>query len=153
MPWITDVELKTAMEGALGSSTGELPSSFPVKIIPWANRMAYQTIRAILIGRGYTDDQLDDWDAREEWNERFGVCLAVKRAAFRGEGYDTQAAIDDCKEAREELAALAILVDGEVVFPVSGRVSYGEFDTSSDRFLLTEPDGEGDWEEGEGTTL
>lgn len=151
MAWLTDTELKAAVAGALGQAGPADLASHWDKIVPWANRQAYQTIRAVLIGRGFTDDQVDDWDAREEWNERLGVCLAIKRAAMRGEAVNLQAATDDCKEAREELLAVPVVVDGELLS--SGRVSRGDETTTGDRFQLDEPDGSADWHTDEGTKL
>jgi hypothetical protein len=151
MAWITDAVLKKAIASSMGQ--GGSPDLAPHwdAIVSWANRMAYQTVRAILIGKGLTSAQADDWDANEEWNERFGVCMAIKRAAMRGEQVNVQAAIDDCKEAREELLELPILIDGVLV--TTGRVTYGDHETSSDRFQLDEPDGSADWHTGEGTVL
>jgi hypothetical protein len=150
MPWITDAVLKKAVASALGQAGNADLASHWDAIIGWANRQAYRDIRAALIGRGFTSDQIDDWEAREEWNERLGVCSAIKRAAMRGEDVNVQAAIDDCKEAREELKTVPVVVDG--VLLSSGRVSYGEFDTDSDRFQLDEPDGP-DFGTDEGTRL
>lgn len=155
MAWITDDELEAALKGALGiDPDAPLPPHFE-KVVPWANRQAYYAVRAALIGRGFTADQVDDWEQREEFNERLGVCFAIKRAAMRGEGYDTQAAVEDCKEAVEELKTVAVVVDGEKAVPENGRVSYGSFDTSTDRFTMGEdPDGEGDFPgESDGTRL
>jgi hypothetical protein len=149
--WITDAELKKALAAALGQvGPGDLASHW-TPIVAWANRQAYYAVRARLMGRGFTSDQVDDWEQREEFNERLGVCMAIKRAAMRGEQVNLQAAADDCKEALEELATVAVVIDGELTG--SGRVTTGEFTTSSDRFLLTEPDGDGLWEEGDGTKL
>lgn len=153
MPWITDATLKTAVSGALGYASSSALASHWDNIVPWANRQAYQTIRAVLLARGFTADQIDDWDAVDDWNERIGVCLAIKRGAMRGEQYDTAAAIQDCKDATEELKTVPIVIDGEVVR--SSRVSFGDMDTAADRIRIGEPDGSGSFGSttGEDTTL
>ncbi len=152
MPYITDAVLKKAVASALGQAGIADMASHWDAIVSWANRQAYRDLRAILIGRGFTDDQVEDWEANEEWNERLGVCLAIKRAAMRGEAVNVQAAIDDCKEAKEELKTLPLVDDdGELIG--SGRVSRGDEDTSSDRFQLDEPDGSADFGIDDGTRL
>jgi hypothetical protein len=132
MPWITDDELAAALKGAIGlDADAALPSSLAA-VVPWANRDAYYRVRAHLMGRGYTADQLDAWEGRAAWNERLGVCAAVKRAGFRGEGYDTQAAAEDCRDAVEELKELAVVVGGEAADPAAGRITSGGYDTGDD---------------------
>lgn len=151
MAFITDAVLKKAVASSLGQAGNADLASHWDAIVSWANRQAYRDIRAVLIGRGFTGDQIEDWEAAEEWNERIGVCLAIKRAAMRGEDVNLQAAIDDCKEAKEELKTVPVVVDG--VLLSSTRVSYGDEDTSGDRFQLDEPDGSADWGTDEGTRL
>jgi hypothetical protein len=134
MAWITDTQLKEAVAGALGlASAHDLPSHWD-QVVEWANRDAYKRIRSALMGRGFTDDQLDEWEARTEWNERVGICTAIKRAAMRGEQYDTQSAIEDCKAAFEELKTETIVIDGEAIYPTGGlgRVGYGEYASDPD---------------------
>lgn len=146
MPYITDATLKAAVAGSLGVDG---PTALPAhwdKIVPWANRDAYQRIRAYMMGRGYTAAQVDAWEARAEFNERLGVCTAIKRAAMRGEDVNVQAAIEECKEVVEELKTIPVVLEDALA--TSGRVSFGDVDTGEDRFTLDEPDGDGRFSEG-----
>lgn len=142
MPWITDATLKTAVAASLGYASSSSLASHWDNVVPWANRMAYEKLRAALLARGLTSDQAEDWSAREEWNERVGVCLAVKRAAMRGEQVDTTAAVEDCKAAFEELKTEPIVLDDGTLVR-SSRVSTGDMDDTHDRIRLGEPDGSG----------
>ncbi len=147
MPWITDDALRSAVASAVyGGAAADLPSNWNA-IIPWANRSAYYAVRAALLNRGFAADVIDDWEQNAEFNERLGVCMAVKRAAMRGEGVNAQAAIDDCKEALEELKTVAVVVDGEVAAPATGRIGSGSIDDTGDRWQAGEPGGGGGYED------
>ncbi len=153
MAWITDAELKTAIAGALGvASSAELPAHIGTNLVTVANGKAYKKLRAVLMGRGFTAAQLDDWEARTEWNTRLGVLYALLEASKRGEAYPTQL-MEDYKQALEELKEEQIVVADEIALPVNGRVGTGDLDTGADRFTLDEPDGSGDFTLGDGTRL
>lgn len=156
MPWITDAELKTELAGALGlAASSSLPTHFSSILVTTANSRAYTKVRGVLMGRGFTAAQLDAWEARTDWNKRLGVLAAFIHAAKRGEKYETSNLLQEWKEALEELMTETIVIADEPVYPTgdNGRVSTGDYDTSSDRFTLDEPDGSGDFSVGDGTRL
>jgi hypothetical protein len=145
--FITDQVLTAAVKSANTHAQHPLPAHWEDSISR-ANRWAYNRIRGIILGRGFTAAQFAAWGAEGE-EGRDAFWLASKSDEDRGRAFS-----DELKEAFEELAELKIVIDGELVVPEgTGRVSHGDFDTSEDRFLLDEPEGDGAFSIGDGTRL
>lgn len=155
MAWITDATLKSAIAGRLGlASSSSLPSHWD-NLVPYANSFAYKKIRGVLFRRGFTAAQADAWDAREDWNTRFGVLYAMLEGAKRGEQYATDYLSRDYEQALKELETESIVINGAIVYAsgANARVTWGDSETTSDRFLLDEPSGDGQFEVNDGTRL
>jgi hypothetical protein len=128
--YITDLQLKAAAAAALAQGTqGDLGEHWAAAVTR-GNRAAYQRIRAVLLGRGFTAAQIDDWDGRVEWSEQVGLNRAQWYATM---DVDVRRALnDELKAMLEELALLPIEIDEEQATPTSGRISYGIYDTDDD---------------------
>lgn len=133
MAYITDNALKAAVAASQATAGPDALGAHWHQVIPRANRMAYNALRSCLLNRGFTAAQIDAWTDREDWNERLGVCQAcwsvAKSSDDRGEAFRRE-----WKELLEELAGLAIVINGEVVDPTgaSTRVAFGSYDTTDD---------------------
>ena len=131
MAFITDPVLTKAVKSANTHAGNPLPDHWE-EAIPRANRWAYNRIRGVILGRGFTAAEFAAWGASgeegQDWNERIGVLYAFwltsKSDEDRGRAYS-----DELKEAFEELAEVKIVVDGELVQPTGTvRVGFGTFD-------------------------
>lgn len=136
MAWTTDQEIKDAMAAVIGLAevdAGSLPTKFN-EVAVAANRRAYNRIRSILAGRGFTPAQMDAWDEREDFNRAGALCYAFRDAALRDEKAP-QVLIEYCK-VWEELKTVDLIADGVILDPASGAgsVSFGSFDTTGDTF-------------------
>lgn len=138
MAWITDNALADAVAARLQTTRANQESVSPhwTTIIGQANTEAYQTIRTVLLDRGYSVANIDAWDRRVEWNTKLGVCIALENGAA-GRDYPMEA-IDRICKCREDLLTVAVVVDDVVVDPEGGssRVGTGDMDTSGDTFVF-----------------
>ena len=79
MAFIADSELTTAVKTANTHADSPLPDHWE-EAIPRANRWAYNRIRGIILGRGFTAAQFAAWgedgEEGQDWNERIGVLYA-----------------------------------------------------------------------------
>lgn len=135
--YITDADLKTALAARLKrSSTTNMTTDSPHwdVLITQANQQAYDTILTELLGRGYTQANIDGWDRRVEFNRRLAICTLFRE----GTAVDAvaQDAIDRICKCEEELKEIQIMVDGVIVTPASGsgNIRHGELDSVNDRF-------------------
>lgn len=156
MAFITDDLLTEATQAANAMRAEPLPDHWE-RIIPTANRRAYYKLRGVMLGRGFSAAQFASWGNGEttdgaDWNKRLGVVYAFLEASKgdddRGREYRAE-----LKELFEELKILDIVIDGDIAVPASGRVGFGDAATSSDRFLLNDPEGDGLFDLGDSTTL
>src|SRR5262245_46888479 len=103
MAFITDQQLATACKTANTHQSHPLPAHWE-DAVSKANRWAYNRIRGIILGRGFTTAQFAAWGATGEegidWNERIGVLysfwLASKSEEDRGRAFS-----DELKDAFE----------------------------------------------------
>jgi hypothetical protein len=111
--YITNADLLVAVANRLGVRAADLIATNPQweEIVATANAEAYQEIRSVLVGRGYTVEQVDAWDRRAEFNRKVAVCHALVEGALLRQ-MDGEALDRVCK-CREELADVVLLVDGE----------------------------------------
>ena len=137
MAWITDDDLGDAVAARLQTTRAQLASdsAYWTTIVSDANTEAYQYIRTKLLARGYSIENIDGWDRREEFNKKLGVCIALENGAA-AKNYPLDAVDRICK-CREELETVAIVVDDAVVTSESSgaRVSSGPVDPSGDTFI------------------
>lgn len=135
MAWITDADAKASVASVLKfASAASLPSHWALQVAE-ANEEAYQYIRRVLVGRGFTAAQLDLWDERRVYNRRVMLCTLFETGGLPDD-YNGVSLDRVCK-AREELATCNVLIAGEQAAPGSSsglNVGYGDSidDDSSD---------------------
>lgn len=156
MAFIADDTLTTATTAANAMRAEALPDHWGA-IVPTANRRAYYRLRSVVLGRGYSAAQFAAWGSGEtsdgaDWNKRLGVLYAFLEAS-KGDDDRGRAYREEIKELLEELKTLALVADDAVLEPASGRCGFGDQATTSDRFLLNDPDGDGLFDLGDSTTL
>lgn len=106
------------------------PDSLPAhydKQIDDALEQAYQLIREVLIGRGYTAAQLDAWDARRVYSRQIFLCLMFENGTLPDE-FASSFAIERACKKKEELHTCNVIAGGQVVDPTGpgGGVGYGD---------------------------
>lgn len=155
MPYTTDTEIRDAIAGALGLVDGsELPTHWTARIVTTGNNRGYLKLREVLLGRGFTAAQVSAWEGAANWNERLGVIYTMMEA--RKSGAQIGGNLDaELEAALGELKTVTLVIDDEPVYPTlaSGRIGRGDRRTSSDRFTLDTPDGTGDFEPPEDSTV
>lgn len=126
----------------VAARTGQTPDHLIANGSQWngiiedANLDAYNHIRSVLVGRGFTTAIIDTWDRRAEFNRKVALCFAMREgAAFKL--YDVEAINQVCK-CLEELEDLPILVNGVEQDAASGAsgVNYGDMERTDDIFTL-----------------
>lgn len=138
--YITDADLFKEIASRLGSTPSQLSkqSSGWSTIVASANQDAYQKIISTMLGRNYTQAQIDAWDRRVEFNRRIAICYAFEDNAVLRD-YNDQSITRICRAIKEiDDPNLKLTVAGEVVEPptsVSGA-DWGEFYTGGDNFQL-----------------
>lgn len=140
--YITDADLFREIASRLGSTPSQLSqqSSGWSTIVASANQDAYQKIISTMLGRNYTQAQIDAWDRRVEFNRRIAICYAFEDNAVLRD-YNDQSITRICRAIKEiDDPNLKLTVAGEVVEPptsVSGA-DWGEFYTGGDRIQFDE---------------
>lgn len=136
--YITNAELVAKV----AARTGQTPDHLIANGSQWngiiedANTDAYNHIRSVLVGRGFSTSVIDTWDRRAEFNRKVALCFAMREgAAFKL--YDVDA-IDQVCKCLEELEELPILVSGVEQEPTAGAssVNYGDCERDDDIFTL-----------------
>jgi hypothetical protein len=135
-PWITDADLKQALADLLKYDVLDLNPSWD-RLVPLANADAAGDINSILLAKGFTAAQIDQWDNRVTYNRDIALYhLLVKGAALAA--YD-QTTVDklDRRKMLEESAAL--MINGAIVTPGaddSAGVGGGVIDDSNYRINM-----------------
>lgn len=134
--YITDVSLSAEAHDRLGLAAGEeLPGRY-ARVVSSANQDAYRAIQSALIGRGFTQEQIDGWDRRVEYNRVLGL--------YRIFAEQPNQSADDAWVEKlnrfSELETVPILIGGELQEPEgttsAQRISFGALDTSDDRITM-----------------
>lgn len=112
-PWITDSDVRTALAATLAQDQSQFPGRW-AGIIEQANVKAAGIIYRTLIGRGYTPDQIDQWDARQEYNRDLAIYWALVGGCGLGTYNDT---FVEKFNRIKELDKVAITVGGVLVLP------------------------------------
>ncbi len=153
--FITEAVLREALNSANQHAANPLPAHWE-SLIPLANQRGYNRIQSLFLGRGFSTTQFTAWGTGStshgvDWNKRYSVVFAFLEAS-KTDPDKSRIFREELKELDEEFKMLAIIIDGALA--PSGRITTGDMDTNSDRFLLDEPDGSGDFTvPSNGTTL
>lgn len=130
-PWLTNLEVKTAIAKRLGKAVGDLET--------WADDVASQAnldttadITTIMLGLGYSIGQVDDWDFVATYAMRLALWYAFNQPPLRTDMGEAAERPNDPREALRTMTA--IVIDGEAVVPPNDPVVGG---TSTG--LLTAP--------------
>ncbi len=115
-PWITNGRLRTLFANAIKQQVETLPERY-IEIVERSNGSAAADITSALTGRGYTIDQIDNWDRRVEFNEDLGVFWSLVRAVGTSTYSDV---ILKNLDRRKELMTVQITTDGAIVDPGAG---------------------------------
>jgi len=126
--YVSNSDLKDYFAGQLRLKDGSsaLPSGIPEILYTRANQAAFDEILAKLRGRGYSREDIDQWDRREEFNLDLGTYWLLRSAANL-EADDTW---PEKFNRRAELDDLILTIDGEPVELVSGEsnIAHGRLD-------------------------
>jgi hypothetical protein len=144
MAWITNNTLMVQVAARLGlQNAAALPEHWS-QIIPDANDTAYNEIVGILVGRGFSLAQVNQFDNIQNWNRTIALGYAFQEAALRGDQYQ-QVPIDKMMKLLEELPTKKCTVQGILVLPTGTgvRIGAGPEYTGMDRIQLQPPDGTG----------
>lgn len=131
MAYVTDAALKTYFCAQLAIAESSLETRYDT-LIARSNVAAYNFIRAKLLDRGFTGDQIDNWDQREEYNLDLACCQLLRTATQ----FNADSDVRDQFCRSDELEDLPILVSGVLTDPTSssGGVSYGDIEHEDDEF-------------------
>ncbi len=127
MSYITKADGQRAVASVLRlKGPDSLPAHYD-KQVDDALEQAYQLIREVLIGRGYTVAQLDAWDARRVYSRQIFLCLMFENGSLPDE-FASSFAIDRACKKKEELLTCTVIANGLPVDPTGpgGGVGYGD---------------------------
>lgn len=126
--YVSNSDLKDYFAGQLRLKDGSsaLPSGIPEILYTRANQAAFDEILAKLRGRGYSREDIDQWDRREEFNLDLGTYWLLRSAANL-EADDTW---PEKFNRRAELDDVILTIDGEPVEVVSAEsnIAHGRLD-------------------------
>lgn len=132
--YITDAELLEAVAVRIGYTPDKITAeSHLPAIVSDANLSAYQAIRSVLSGRGYSFDVIDSWERAAEYNRRIGICHALTEWALTKEV--NSVALDRICQCEKELDDVIIVIPVEDVrAPDQPNIGYGAMTNSTDVF-------------------
>lgn len=132
--FITDADLKQAVADTLSKSLTDLPEKWD-RIVTRANKDAYNDIISILLGRGYSQSQIDAWDRGESIQTLQGLYWAFVHGAGL-HNYDDRWV--NKFDQRAYLKDPALLIDDGGVPSSAGEgvAMSGLLDTEDDRFKI-----------------
>ena len=151
MPWNTAPDIERQIADVLSLAGGR-----DVLTPAWqgigATKLteAYNLIRSVLIGRGYSAAQLDTWAARLDFEREIALLFALEeQAADRPESYPQIAAKQRWLDWL--LAPTLVLLDatGAEIVPggdASALVGFGALDTRRDPIVFNEPGRRNPWQ-------
>jgi hypothetical protein len=114
---------------------GNAPASWSV-IVAKANAWAYRKILRVLAGRGFSPEQIAQWDDGEVFNQNLALCQALRKIGLP-ENQESMSLSEICK-SNEELATVDFTIGGEIVAPAvsTATISTGGYDTTDDTFTM-----------------
>lgn len=132
MAWTTDTEIKTAVASLLKlSSVNDLPSHWDDPVTA-ANTAAYNWLRGKLAGRGYSPSQMNEWDARRDYNRRAALCHLYREMGLQELPVTS---LDRICESLKEMDDIDLTADGELLVPENaggGSIGTGAYADSDD---------------------
>ena len=136
--FLTDAHIRASVVAALKVSAGDLPDYWD-QLINESHTAAYQEIVGALIGRGFTQAQIDAWSRGAEFEKD----LALFWALTKGGGlhnYDDR--FPKSLDRRKDLLTVQVYSGGVWVTPGEdpGTVGSGAISTSDDLFNYRDPD-------------
>lgn len=137
-PWSTEGDVKQLIADTLVKDVGEIPLRWS-RLAHDANIDAANDITEILLGKGYTQAQIDSWDARQTYNRDIAAHLAlVKGGACNDYNQTTIDKLDRRKMLRE---LVGLMINGTLVIPgasddTGNGVGIGVIDDSNYRFNM-----------------
>lgn len=148
-PYLTTAAVLQRIADFLHKEVSELNPRWG-RVAETANRKAHADIERILLGRGYTQAQVDGWAHRQSYSEDQALYWAGKLGSGLA-SYDQQAV--DAFDHRKELSELSTIIIGGVAVAPPGTTEVGgiAYDTLSavDDALGVVTD---DWNEGTWST-
>jgi hypothetical protein len=143
--FITDNQLLVSVAARMSSDTTNAPAMGPhvAVLVTEANLSSYDVIVGVLIRRGYTLDQINNWDARVSWSLRVGACHFFRALSANkpvASYIDPNAGICKCEA---DLETAPIIIGGtEATYgaglPISGTIPDSEGDTYLKRQIRDE---------------
>ncbi len=124
MSFITDTQARQAVADALKVELASLPDYW-TNLVSEANIAAYGEIQGCLIGRGYTQAQVDSWDRGAEFQKQLAVFWSLTRGGGLA-GYDDR--FIKLFDRRKDLLSVQVFSAGVFVPPGSapGLVRSGQ---------------------------
>jgi hypothetical protein len=138
--FISDAQLLTSVSARMSSDNTNAQTMGPhvAVLVTEANLSSYDVIVGILIRRGYTLDQINNWDARTTWSLRVGACHFFRALSANkpvASYIDPNAGICKCEA---DLETAPIVISGiEATYgsglPVTGTIPDSDDDTDLKR--------------------
>lgn len=132
--YIDDATLKQRVADVLKRGAASGLAEYWDRIVPRANRAAYDEIVGALASRGYSSATIQSWDRGAEFQEMLGLfwCGQYGAAHFQNDEGDLFREWD----RREELRTVPVLVAGELQSPSvgGGPIGYGAMKTGKEVF-------------------
>lgn len=127
MAWLTSNEFTAAVRSLpLGlDTTAAMPSHWSEPMAA-ALAAAKNHIIQVLVERGYTVAQIEQWDRQREFHRDLAICSLFKQAMLSNEFEDMD--VEKFCEKAELLKEILLIVDGEIVDPLRprNRISTGK---------------------------
>jgi hypothetical protein len=114
-PWVEAGDLKQSVADILKEADVAALEPRWDRQIPLAIQTAYSDLVGILLARGYTIGQLDQWDNRVTYNRQQALFWLYTEAGL-GQGYDDKE-IDKLDRRKELKETATIMVNGTPVTP------------------------------------
>ena len=127
MAWIDENDMRRATASVLRMANPSLLPTHWTEPIQACIEEAYQYIRRVLAGRGFTADQIESWDEKRVYNRRVALCMLFEEKGLPDD-YNGQSLDRVCK-GREELLTADVASGGVVLIPAAKTglgVGYGD---------------------------
>lgn len=135
MAWITDEQLLAAVAARMSTTPAKATEMGPhlAVIITEAVESSYQFIRAVMIGRGYSAGQLENWDARVAWSKLVGCCHVFRALAVNKQSMPATDPVNGACKCEKDLETTPVLISGadagyDGALPSGGAIANSEAD-------------------------
>lgn len=124
--FLSDAQIKKSLAGVLRQSVDDLDPDVWDQTISDAHQAAFREVRGILLARGFTDQQISDFDDGQFFERRLSLFFLASMGSI-AEGYDlTAAKLMDC---RKDIAACQVFIRGVWVKPETAPTGPGTVNT------------------------